>query len=248
MSQNNTIFAFEDAKNKISVSSRKLYLYLIWTTIIGIVLAVVLLITLLVFLAALGLSITDFDLENIYESAETLIGSGLLTSGLVMVILLVIAILALIIISIMSYVQYYRLGTGFSKLHASDPRTETNRYISFGIYGYVLAVVAGIFIPGTFGTVVTLLGNVSLAFGVFLVYQLFQGYAEQGRFKGKHSIILFIGIALNVVASITIFFNDFGIVGSLVGFILMLIGFRNLSRDIMLVEPPKGEAVPKKDV
>ncbi|MHA1552615.1 MAG: hypothetical protein ACTSQC_11800 [Candidatus Heimdallarchaeaceae archaeon] len=248
MSQNNTMYAFEDAKNKISVSSRKIYRYLILTTIIGLILAVVLLVLVLVFLSSLGLTIADIDLDNIYETGALLISEEILATALAAVIILGISLLALVVISILTYVQYYRLGTGFSKLHSSDPRSETNRYISFGIYGYVIAVVAGIFIPGIFGTVVSLLANVSLAFGVFLIYQLFQGYTEQGRFKGKHSIILFIGIALNVVASITTLFNDFGTIGSLVGFILMLIGFKNLSRDIMLVEPPTGEAIPAKDI
>ncbi len=246
MSQNNTMNAFEDAKNKISDTSRKLYLYLVWATISAIIFAVILLILILVFLSTLGISLADIDLDNIYETGAILISDELLAVALVAVIFLGISLLAMIVFNILTYIQYYRLGTGFSRLHSSDPRAETNRYISFAIYGYVIAVVAGIFIPGTFGTVVTLLGNVSLAIGIFLIYQLFQGYAEQGRFKGKHSIILFIGIALNVVSSITTLFNDYGIAGSLVGFILMLIGFRNLSRDILLVVPPSGVEIPAK--
>ena len=239
---------FENAKLRISKSSKKLYQYLIWATFLGLAFAAILLVTLLAFLASLGYTINDFDLDNIYTSGETLFESGLFSTGLVIIIFLGIVLVALIVIMIMSYVQYYKLGTGFKKLHESEPGEETTQYISYGLYGYVIAVVAGIFIPGTFGNVVTILGNVSLAIGVYLIYQLFKEYSEQGRFKGKPSMLLFIGIAMNVIASITSIYNDYGGFGSIIGFILMLFGFRNLSRDILTVAPPTGGEMPAKTV
>ncbi|MCG3227677.1 MAG: hypothetical protein H7645_12225 [Candidatus Heimdallarchaeota archaeon] len=248
MNQTYTMNPFENAKNKISISSKKLYQYLIWATILGLILAVILLITFFVFLVNLGFALEDFDLDNIYESGEILFTSELISTGLVALILLGIAFVALFVIMIIIYVQYYRLGTGFKKLHESEPEEETTKYISYGFYGFVIAEIAGIFIPGTFGNVVTILGNMSLAVGVYLIYQLFKEYNVQGRFKGKPSMLLFIGIALNVIAQLTSIFNDYGSFGSLIGFVVMLFGFRNLSRDIMIVEPPTGRKTPAESV
>lgn len=240
------IHPFEDAKNKISDSSRKLYRYTLWATFLGFAFAIILIISLFVILIPLGFMLEDFDLDNLYESGEALIASNFFTTGIVAAIFLGIVLVALIIIMIMTYVQYYKLASGFNRLHKSEPRDETTKYISYGIYGYVIAIIAGIFIPGTAGNIVNVLGNVSLAIGVYLIYKLFGDYKNEGRFKGKPSILLFIGLAIQAIASISSIFNEFGSLGSLLGFILMLLGFRDLSRDIRIVDPPSAQGIPAK--
>ncbi len=246
MNQNVMVHPFEDAKNKISDSSRKLYRYTLWATFLGFALAIILIISLFAILIPLGFVLEEFDLDNIYESGEALIASNFLTTGLVAAIFLVIVLVALIIVMIMIYVQYYRLASGFNRLHNSDPRDESTKYISYGIYGYVIAVIAGIFIPGTVGNVVTALGNVSLAIGVYLIYKLFGDYKNEGRFKGKPSVFLFIGLGIQAITSISSIFNEFVALGGLLGFILMLLGFRDLSRDIRIVDPPSDQGIPAK--
>jgi len=244
MNQTHAMHPFEDAKYRISVSSKKLYQYLIWATVLGLILFVGLIVTLLVILIPLGFSFEDFDLNDPYTSGQALLDSDFFSVAIAAAILLIIALVALLIIMIMSYVQYYRLGSGFNKLHLSDPRKETTRYISYGIYGYVIAIIAGIFIPDIGGVIVSILGNVSLAIGVFLIYQLFVDYKNEGRFTGKPSILLFIGIAMNVVSSISSLFSTYGTAVNLIGFILMLIGFNQLSKDILLVAPPGAQTAP----
>jgi len=249
MNQDYNTQTFEYAKSKISESADKLYRYIILATIIGIALVVILAITLFIVLIPLGFSIEDFNPNNIYETGEAIIASGILSSGIVAFVFLGIALVALIVILFMSYVQYYRLGTAFSKLYQADRTLETTKFISYGFYGYIIAIIAGMFIPGVGGNVVSIAGNVSLAVAAFLIYQLFGEYKSTGRFRGKPSMYLFIGLAVNVVSSISSMFSTYGPIGSLVGFILMLLGFRDLSRDIRMVEPQshqkmRAQAVP----
>lgn len=233
---------FEYAKNKISESANKLKNYIIWATVIGIVLVVVIAITLFAILIPLGFVLADFNPNNFYETGEAIIASGLLsTAGIVAAIFLGIVLIALLVILFMSYVQYYRLGSAFNKLYEAERILETTKFISYGFYGYIIAIIAGMFVPGVAGNVVSILGNVSLAVAAYLIYQLFGEYRSQGRFKGKPSMLLFIGLAINVISAITSIFNAYGDIGGLIGFILMLLGFRDLSRDITMVEPPSHQ-------
>ncbi len=236
MNQDYNTQPFEYAKSKISESADKLYKYIILATIIGIALVVIIAITLFVVLIPLGFTIEDFNPNNIYATGEAIIASGILSSGIIAVVFLGIALVALLVILFMSYVQYYRLGTGFNKLYEAERTLETTKFISYGFYGYIIAIIAGMFIPGVTGNVISIAGNVSLAAAAFLIYQLFNEYKSKGRFRGKPSMYLFIGLAVNVVSSISSMFSTYGSIGSLVGFILMLLGFRDLSRDIRMVE------------
>ncbi|MHA1217506.1 MAG: zinc ribbon domain-containing protein [Candidatus Heimdallarchaeaceae archaeon] len=242
MNQNYGIQPFEFAKNKISESANKLYKYLILMTVIGIFLAVIMIITFFVLLVPLGFTFEDFDPSNIYTTGEAIYNSGILTTGLIAVIFLGIFGIALIVILIMSYIQYYKLGSAFSRLHVADPIITTTRYISYGFYGYIIALIASIFIPGIGSTVVSILGNVALAVAAYLIYKLFIEFKSLGRFKGKPSYYLFLGLAINVVTSISAMYSTWGSFGSFIGFILMLLGFRDLSRDIRTVTQPGGQA------
>jgi len=237
MNQDYNTQPFEYAKNKISESANKLYRYIIWATVIGIALVIIIAITIFVVLIPLGFSIEDFNPNNIYETGEAIIASGILASGIVAAVFLGIALVALLVILFMCYVQYYRLGTAFSKLYQAERTLETTKFISYGFYGYIIAIIAGMFIPGVAGNVVSIAGNVSLAAAAYLIYQLFGEYRSTGRFRGKPSMYLFIGLAVNVVSSISSMFSTYGSIGGLIGFILMLLGFRDLSRDIRVVEP-----------
>lgn len=241
MSQNYNLSPFESAKRKISESSNKLYKYTIASVIIAMILVVILIVTLIV---VLGSSIESFDIDNLYQFGEDLISAGLFTSGLIAAIFLIIAVIALLVILIMSYVQYYKLGSAFSNLHQADSALETSKYISYGFYGYIIAIIVGMFVPGIGGTVVSIIGNISLAGAAYLIYQLFNEYKNLGRFKGKSTMYLFLGLAINAVAAIVSLFSYYGSTGTLIGFILMLMGFRDLSRDIKLVAAPGGQVAP----
>jgi len=242
MNQNYKINTFEFAKNKVSESANKLYKYLILITVLGIFLAVTLVIAFFVLLVPLGFTIEDFDPNNIYSTGEKLVNSGILTTGLIAVIIAGIIGIALIVVVIMSYVQYYKLGSAFDKLHDADPIIATTKYISYCFYGYIIALIASIFIPGIASTVVSIIGNVVLAIAAYLIYQLFIEFKSVGRFSGKPSYYLFLGLAINVVTSITLIYSTWGSFGSFIGFILMLMGFRDLSRDIRIVTQPSGQA------
>jgi len=246
MNQTYGMHPFEYAKNKISESATKLYKYIIWTTVLGVILAVIMVVTYFVLLEPLGFILADFDTNNIYTTGQALVDSGILETGIVAIIFLGIAGVGFLIFLVLSYIQYYKLGSAFSRLYVADPITETMKYISYGFYGYIIAIIASTFIPGIANAVVSILGNVSLAIAAYLIYQLFIDFKTQGRFKGKPSILLFIGLAINVVTSISSIFNTWGSFGSLVGFILMLMGFRDLSRDIRTVIPPTGQTIQPK--
>ena len=245
MSQNYGIQPFEFAKNKVSESSNKLYKYIILTTVLGIFLAMLFVIGYFVYLVDLGFTIESFDPNNIYATGQAIFNSGILTTGLILVIFAGILGVAIIVVLIMSYVQYYKLGSAFSRLHVADPIITTSKYISYGFFGYIIAIVASIFIPGIGSTIVSILGNVSLAVAAYLIYKLFQEYRILGRFKRKSSYYLFLGLAINVVTSISALFSTWGSFGSFIGFILMLMGFRDLSIDIRNVTPPGGQAPQK---
>ncbi|MCG3259348.1 MAG: hypothetical protein H7644_06360, partial [Candidatus Heimdallarchaeota archaeon] len=199
MNQNYGIQPFEFAKNKASESSNKLYKYIILTTVLGIFLAMLFVIGYFVYLVDFGFTIESFDPNNIYATGEAIFNSGILTTGLILVIFAGIFGIALVVVMIMSYIQYYKLGSAFSRLHVADPIITTSKYISYGFFGYIIAIVASIFIPGIGSTIVSILGNVSLAVAAYLIYRLFLEYRTLGRFKRKSSFYLFLGLAINVV-------------------------------------------------
>ena len=230
MYQSQQMHPFDYAKHKIADSSNKLYKYLLWAVFLAITLVIILIIALIVII---GTSIASIDPNNIYEIIGTLF-----TGGAVAITLLVIAGIGLIILMIMIYVQYYKLGSGFGLLHRSDPINENAKYASYGIQGYIVAIILGLFIPGYAGSVISLLGNASLAIGFYFVYKLFVDYKGLGRFNQKPTIMLFIAVAINLITSIVSFFSLYGGIGSIIGFILLVYGFRDLSKDIMVVLPP----------
>lgn len=229
---------FDYAKHKIADSSNKLYKYLLWTVFIAIAMIIVLIISIVVILIPLGFSIDDFDTNNLYNMAESLFAGGV-----VVIALVIIAGIALIIILIMTYIQYYKLGSGFSLLQKADPISESAKNASYGIQGYIIAIIIGIFVPGIGGTIIAILGNVALAIGFYFVYKMFGDYKTQGRFNLKPTIVLFIAVGINVITEIVTFFTLFGPIGSIIGFILLVYGFKDLSKDIMQVQPPTGGPV-----
>ena len=56
--------------------------------------------------------------------------------------------------------------------------------------------------------------------------------------------MLFIGVTINFITSIVAFFTFYSTVGTIVGFIFLLIGFRDLSRDVTLILPPGAAPTP----
>ncbi|MCG3222330.1 MAG: zinc ribbon domain-containing protein [Candidatus Heimdallarchaeota archaeon] len=232
MNQQSQMHPFDYAKHKIADSSNKLYKYLLWTVFIAIAMFIVIIISIVVIL---GSSLADLDPNDLYGMIE-----ALFTGGAVVIALVVIAGLALIIILIMTYIQYYKLGSGFSFLHKADPINDYGKNASYGIQGYIVAIILGIFVPGIGGTVISLIGNASLALGFYFVYRLFVDYQNKGRFNKKPPLILFIAVCINLITSIVSFFTLFGPIGNIIGFIMLVYGFRDLSKDITFVQPPTG--------
>ncbi|MHA1198562.1 MAG: zinc ribbon domain-containing protein [Candidatus Heimdallarchaeaceae archaeon] len=241
MSQNVNLSLFESAKGRISESSNKLYKYTIASVIIAMIAVVILVVTLVVVLGFTMASFESFDMNDFYQLGEDLIASGLFTLALIPAIFLIIVVVALVIVLILQFIQYYKLGTAFSKLHDADRTLETTKYISYGFFIYVIASIAGGFVPGIGGTIITVIANVSLAAAAYLIYQLFEEYKSLGRFLRKSNWYLVIGLAINAISAIISLFSTYGYSGSLIGFILMLMGFRDLSRDIKLVAAPGGQ-------
>ena len=245
MSQAYTMHPFDYVKNKISESSYKLFKYIIWTTVIGLIVGIILVISFYILLVPLGFTLQDFDTNNFYTTGQTILDSGIFLSkgGIITVIFLSLAVIALIVVLIMTYIQYYKLGSAFNRLYIADSSIETPRFISYGFYGYVIAIIIGIFVPGIAGSIVSILGNVSLAIAAYLIYRLFTEYRDERRFNAKPSILLFIGLAINIVTNISSMFSTWGSFGTLIGFILMLLGFRDLSRDIKIVSFTRGQQI-----
>ncbi len=233
---------FDVAKYKISDSSKKLYKYTIW--MIFAVIALIVLAAIAIFVI-IGISIDDLmaiDPDNIYEFAD-----ALLAGGAVAIVLILIGALAVVVIQIMIFVQYYKLGSGYSLLSKIDPSTVSLQYASYGIYGYIAAIIIGLFVPNTAGSIISILSYVSLAVGFFFIYRSFVDYRGVGRFNKKPTMLLFIGAAISAITQLTSMFTVFGSFGSIIGFILLLLGFRELGSDIMIVQPPSGQAGPYAD-
>jgi len=243
MAQTYQMHPFDVAKLKISESSQKLYKYLLWSVLIGIVLIVLVLIAVFVFIGLTIDELLTIDQDNIYDFATTIFSEGVVAA----IILVLVGVIALIVISIMVYVQYYRLGSGYAFLARADPITPSSQYASYGIYGYIGGVILGMFIPGTAGSVISILANVSLAVGFYFIYKAFVDYRGQGRFNKSPNMMLFIAVAVNIITAVVNIFSLFGSIGSIIGFILLLLGFRELGKDIMIVQPPAGQPGPYAD-
>ena len=242
MNQSINIQLFERSKANISDSANKLKNYIIFQLVLGIILAIIL--GVIIFYS---FKFTTDDLENLnpndlYQFGQDLVNRGLFSTAIVAAVFLIIVLVVFAIVSILLFVQYFRLGSSFNKLYESERTLETSKYISYGFYGYVIAVIVGFFVSGVGGSVLSIIGNVSLAIAAYFIYQLFIEYRNQGRFRGKPSNLLFIGLALQVISAIVAIFTLYGGLVGLIGFIMMLMGFRDLSRDMKLVAPP-GEQV-----
>ena len=235
---------FEYAKQKISLSANKLKNYIIIQVIFGIILIAIVVIAFLVVLGLTATDLTNINPNDLYQLVEDIVNNGIFvtTAGIIAAVFLIIAGIALVIIGILTYVQYYRLGQGFDKLNQADPSVQISKSVSYGFYGYIIAVIVGIFLPGIAGTIVSLIGNLSLAIAAYFIYQLFSEYQKQGRFNRTPSYMLVLGLGAQLITQIVSLFSYYGSFIGFVGFILMLIGFSHLSRDIKLVLPPGGTA------
>ncbi|NPD88322.1 MAG: zinc ribbon domain-containing protein [Asgard group archaeon] len=233
MSYQSQMHPFDIAKYKISDSSNKLYKYLLWTVVIAIIMVIVLVVS--VVALASGFDFTDFDTNNLYSTIESLFAGGI-----VVIVLVSITGIALFIIMIMTYIQYYKLGSGFSLLQKSDSVSENAKNASFGIQGYLVAIIISIFVPDLAGAIISMVGNTALALGFYFVYRMFVDYQNQGRFNKKPTMILFIAATINLITAVASLFTTFGSIGSIIGFIMLVYGFRDLSKDIMQVQPPLG--------
>ncbi|MHA1302714.1 MAG: DUF7577 domain-containing protein [Candidatus Heimdallarchaeaceae archaeon] len=119
--------------------------------------------------------------------------------------------------------------------------------VSSGVYGYLIGAVLGVVISGVTGTLISLLGNISLGVAFYFMYKTFTAYQSQGRFPKKPSIKLFIGVGICFLGNFIDFANNttttfISSIITLVGFIMLLIGFKELRTDIQLVSPPGSPA------
>ena len=227
------VHPFDLAKQRISDSASKLYSYLLTTVIVSVIMVIVAVILFLVVLVPLEYTLDDFDPNNIYESIESIVSASLLVIGV-----LAIGMIILLILFIMIYVQYYKLGSGFSHLQKADPMSMSPQNASYGIMGYVIAVIIGFFVPGYAGTAISLAGNLSLVVGFYFVYKTFTEYRQQGRINKPPTKMLIIAVTINIISSIVAIFTFYTTIGTIVGFIFLLIGFRDLSRDVTFILPP----------
>ena len=231
---------FDVSRYSIKESSSKLLQYYIWTAVIIaaiVITAVILMITIII---PLGITLADFDPNNFYAIFETMLNAGAITA----LAIIAIEAIILLIIQIMIYVQLYRLGKGFNLLYNSDPISASSNYASYGIYGYIIAIVIGIFFPGYAGTAISILGNISLTLGFYFIYQTFVDYNKQRRFNKKPTMLLFIGALIGLATSIASLFTLYGGIGSIIGYILLVLGYRDLSKDINFINPPGPGPVP----
>ena len=242
MSQTYQMPPFDFAKYKISESASKLHKYTLWQVLSTFAIFVLFVIAIFVILIPMGFSIADFDTNNLYELVESFFQGG----AIIITFLAIIGII-LIIISIMVFFQYYALGRGFEALYKIDPVSVSSQYASYGIMGYIIATIIGLFVPNVAGSVISILGSVSLAIGFYFVYRTFIDYRAQGRFRGSPTIMLFIAVAINLVSTIVSMFTIFATLGTIVGSILIIIGFRELAKDIMIIQPGATQPGPYDD-
>ena len=227
---------FDYAKRKISESSQKLSQLLIWGVVIGIALIIIVAV---VFIVVLGFNIDAIDVNDLYGLAD-----AIFTAGAVGIALLAISGIALLIIVIMVYVQYYHLGSGFNILSEADKSVINSKNASYGIYGYLIATVVGIFAPGWAGIIFSILANVSLAIGFYFVYQTFLEFRKQNRFGKEPTKLLLAAVLVNIISAIVGIFTGYGSFGTIIGFILLLLGLRDLSKEITQIHPPGPAPVP----
>ena len=224
---------FEYAKYRLTDSARKLYQYQLGILLAGIALIILVLIAFFVFLVPIGFSLETFDPTDIYALGDVFlgIGTGLLAIG-------IIALIAFAILGIMVFIQYYKLGTGYSLLSRADTSSISARYASYGFHGYIIATIIGIFVPGYAGTAVNLIGTLALTAGFYYTYKTFVDYQKKGQFSKKPSILLVVAGVLSLASSVVSFFTMFGTLGGLLVPILMVFGFKELSQDIPLIQAP----------
>ena len=227
---------FDYAKRKISESSQKLSQLLIWGVVIGIALIIIIAV---IFIVVLGFDIAAIDMNDLYGLAD-----AIFTAGAVGIALLAISGIALLIIVIMVYVQYYHLGSGFNILSEADQSVENSKNASYGIYGFLIATVVGIFAPGWAGSIFTIVASISLALGFYFVYQTFMEFKRQNRFSKEPTKFLLAAAIVNIISPVVTIFTGYGSFGSILGFILMLVGLRDLSRETTQVHPPGPAPVP----
>ena len=231
---------FDHAKRKISESSQRLSQLFIWFVVL--LIATVIIVT-VVFTVVLGFDITVIDLNDLYDLVEVI-----LTAGVVAIALLAISGIALLVIYIMIYVQFYHIGSGFNILSEADRSVINSKNASYVTFGYLIAVVLGIvfpfFAPDWVGTILTILGYVSLAFGFYFVYRTFIEFRNQNRFGKEPTKFLLAAVIVNIISNIVVFFFELGSFGIIIGYILLLLGLRDLSREITQVYPPSPAPVP----
>jgi len=236
MSYTQQMHPFDYAKRKISESAQRLSQLLIWGVVLGIAIVII---TVVYLVVVLGFSLSVFDLNDLYA-----LGTAIYAAGGVAIALLAITGIALLVIVIIVYVQYYHLGSGFNVLSTADKTVINSKNASYGIYGYLIATIVGIFAPGWAGLVFSILANVSLAFGFYFVYQTFLELRRQNRFNKEPTKLLLIAVIINIISSIVGIFTGFGSLGTIIGFILLLIGLKDLSREITQIRPPGPAPVP----
>jgi hypothetical protein len=234
---------FDYAKHKLLDSSKKLYQFQLWNVLFGILLAIIVIIAIVVFLIPVGFDVNNFDPTDIYGLRDTFlgIGIGLLVSGLIILI-------AFAITGIMIFIQYYRLGSGYSLLAKADPISDSAKNASYGFHGYIIATIIGIFVPGYGGLVVSILGTLALTLGFYFIYRSFVDYQNQRRFPKSPSFLLLIAGVLTLATDITSFFTPYGSLISILIPILLIFGFRGLVRELTLIQPPTGGSVKDQSV
>lgn len=233
MVQQTQIHPFDYAKSRLIRSSEKLYQYQLWSLLLGIALIILIIIAFFTVLVDLGFDLETFDPTDIYELSDVFlgIGIGLLVFGIIFLI-------AFAIIGIMIFVQYYKLGTGYSLLAKADPSSISAKNASYGFHGYIIATIIGIFIPGYGGTAVTLVGTLALTLGFYFTYKTLVDYQKKGQFKKSPSLLLVVAGILSLASSIVSFFTMFGTLAGLLVPILMVFGFRELTNDLTLIQAP----------
>jgi hypothetical protein len=231
---------FDVSRYRIKESSNKLFQYYIWTAVIIAAIVITAAILLVTVIIPLGITLADFDPNNFYSIFETMLNAGAIAA----LVIIAIEAIILLIIQIMIYVQLYRLGKAFNLLYNSDPISTSSNYASYGIYGYIITIVIGIFVPGYVGTAISIVGYVSLTVGFYFIYQTFIDYNKQGRFNKKPTMLLAIGAGIGLAVSIASIFTLYGSIGSIIGYIFLVLGYRDLAKDIDFVGPPGPGPVP----
>ncbi|MHA1407560.1 MAG: zinc ribbon domain-containing protein [Candidatus Heimdallarchaeaceae archaeon] len=236
MAQVYQINPFEYAKQKISTSAENLRKYLLVSVIISFISFAIAIIVIFAILIPLGFSLSNLEPEKMYAFMGNVFAGGILA-----IILMLLAVIALLVIFIIVYVQYFKLANGYKILADADPASTSAKNASYGIYGYVIAIILAIFVPGIAGSIISILGNASLALGFYFIFKTFEDYRLQNRFPKPPSKILFVGVLVNFISAIINIFSFYSSLGTIAGFILLLIGFGELSKDILLLQPPGAQ-------